>query len=289
MNDARSIALNKGTNVGPANATGSIEGLHNMKMALDDAIQTATSAGQRNKAGSIIEAKNKLVGLIEDLSPDYKAARVTYADMSQPINQMDIAATLAKKGLSNGSDLSGNPTINRNALLGAMKDEPALIRQATGRSAGNALSDVMTPEQMNMLGAIRGEVDRAGAVATAGNGPGSATAQRLASQNILRQTIAPNEAGANPGLMQRAGAAVVDNTLANTIVGKATNWIYSGIAEPKIQRALLDAVLTPEQAQKAIAAASAKGVTLPNNLLTKLLGQARRVTGASAAPTMREP
>lgn len=289
MSDARAIAQNNGTNVGPSNATGSIEGLHNMKMALDDAIQSARAAGQENKAQSIKAAQSKLVGLIEEMSPDYKTARTVYADMSRPINQMDIAAQLAKKGFSNGSDLSGNPTINRNALLGAMKDEPALIRQATGRPVGNALADVMDPQQMNMLNAIRGEVDRAGAVATAGNGPGSATAQRLASQNILRQVITPNAQGANPSFMQRAGNALVDNTLANTVVGKATNWIYSGIAEPKIQQALANAVLNPEEARAAIAAAQQQGIKLPDNLLTRLVGQARRVTGVSTTKSTGQP
>ena len=52
MKDARAIAANSGTNVGPSNATGSIQGLHHMKMAMDDAIQSAKSAGQNNKARS---------------------------------------------------------------------------------------------------------------------------------------------------------------------------------------------------------------------------------------------
>ena len=289
MKDARAIAANSGKNIGPSNATGSVEGLHNMKLSLDDAISAAKAAGQDNKAASIKSAQKQLVDLIESISPEYANARGVYSQMSKPINQMDVAAAIAKKSLSNGSDLSGNPTINRNALLGAMKDEPALIRQATGRTGlGNALSDVMAPEQMNMLGAIRNEVDRAGAVATAGNGPGSATAQRLASQNILRQTISPNGVGGN-SLAQKAGSAIVENTLANTLVGKATNWLYSGIAEPKIQQALLKTVLSPEEAQAAIAAAQKQGIKLPNNLLTQLVGQARRVVGVSTANASRQP
>lgn len=286
MRDARAIAANSGTNVGPANATGSIEGLHNMKMALDDAIQNATNSGQTNLATSIRSAQQRLTGLMEELSPEYANARGVYAQMSRPVNQMDVAAQLARKGLSNGSDLSGNPTINRNALLGAMRDEPALVRQATGRNLGG-LADVMAPDQMNMLSAIRNEVDRAGAVATAGNGPGSATAQRLASQNILRQAINPD--GPGGGLAQRAGAAIAEHTLSNTLVGKATNWLYSGIAEPRIQQALLRATLQPEEAQAALAAARQQGIQLPNNLLTQLAGQARRVTGVSTANTSRQP
>lgn len=286
MNQARVNAANAGTSMD--SSVGSIQGLHNMKLALDDMIKDPATAAQTVRVNALKTARDKLVGVTETLSPDYKTARTTYADMSQLPNQMDIAAQLANKSFSKGSDLSGNPIINRNALLGAMQDEGALMKQATGRNLGNALENVMSPDQMNKLNAIASEVDRAGAVATAGNGPGSATAQRLASQNILRQVITPNGVNAAPGLGQKIGQAVVDNTLANTVVGKATNWIYSGIAEPKIQQALTNAVLNPEQAKAAIQAAQTQGVKLPNNLMTKLLAQAS--FGATASmPAVRHP
>lgn len=284
LEKARTLAKINGT---PMDNSTSLDGLHWTKKALDSLISTAKTKGDGDMARAYSGLQSDLLAGIDKMSPDYAAARGVYSAMSKPVNQMDIAATLAKKGLSKGSDLSGNQTINRNALLGALQDEPALIRQATGGNFGNSLSDVMEPQQLNMLRAIASESDRAGAVATAGNGPGSATAQRLASQNILRQTISPN--GGGGGIGQKIGQAVVDNTLANTLVGKATNWLYSGIAEPKIQQQLLKAVLSPEDAQAAIAAAQQKGIQLPNNLLTRLVGQARRVTGVSSAPATRQP
>jgi hypothetical protein len=273
---AQTIASNRGTNVGPSNASGSVEGLHNMKLAMDDQIATARQQGLTNKASSIEAAQKQLVSLIESLSPEYKTARTVYAQMSKPVNQMDIAAKLAEKGLSRGTDLaSGSRVINRNALIAALDNEPNLIKQATGRDLGK-LEDVMSPEQMNMIGAIRNEADRAGAVAAAGNGPGSATAQRLASRNILSQIVSPNvvPAGAKPNLAQKAGQAIADNTLANTIVGKATNWMYSGIAEPRIQEALAKAVLSPGEAKAALAAAAQQKVRLPSALMQRLTQQA---------------
>jgi hypothetical protein len=193
--------------------------------------------------------------------------------MSKPINSMDIAAHVARKGLSNGSDLSGTPTINRNALLGTLRDESALMRQATKRNVGNALSDVMEPQDLNMLRAIASESDRAGAVASAGNGPGSATAQRMASQNVLRQIVGPT------GLPQ----SWAENALANTIIGKPLNLIYGGIAEPKIQQALAQAVLDPDKARAVLTAARQQGMTLPPTTLRLLLEQAGRSTAPAAA------
>lgn len=265
--DARAIAANEGTNIGPANASGSIRGMHHMKMALDDAIEAAMGAGNKNKAKSIITARDRLVSFIEELSPDYKAARVTFANMSRPINQMDIAGEVAQRSLSSGSDLSGNPMILRNALMRVMGDEPALIHRATG-GRQQALSDVLEPAQLNMLRAIASEADRAGAVATAGNGPGSATAQRMASQNVLRQIVGPT------GLPQ----SWAENALANTVIGKPLNLLYGGVAEPKIQQALAQAVLDPDAARAVLQAAQSGAITLPPGTIRQLIDQAARVS-----------
>jgi hypothetical protein len=215
---------------------------------MDDQISKLTGGGavEANKAAGIRAARDRLVTFMEKVSPDYQEARVTYAQMSKPINSMDVAGHLAKKGLSNGSDLSGTPTINRNALLGAMKDENALVKQATGRGGLGGLDNVMEPADLAMLRSIAGEVDRAGAVATAGNGPGSATAQRMASNNILHQLVGPT------GLPK----SWADSVLANTIVGKPLNLLYGGVAEPKIQQALAEAVLNPAKARQMLAAAT---------------------------------
>lgn len=258
MAEARTNAANFGMKGTDENV---IAGLHQAKLAMDDQISKLTGGGavEANKAAGIRAARDRLVTFMEKMSPDYQEARVTYAQMSKPINAMDVAAQVAKKGLSNGSDLSGNPTINRNALLGALKDEPALVKQATGRNLGD-LSSVMEPNDLNKLRAIASESDRAGAVATAGNGPGSATAQRMASQNILQQMIGPT------GLPK----SWADSVLANTLVGKPFNLLYGGVAESKIQQALAAAVLDPAKAQAMLAAAT----PAQKPLLAKLFQQA---------------
>jgi hypothetical protein len=245
MGEARTNAANFGMKGTDDNV---VAGLHQAKLAMDDQISKLTGGGavEANKAAGIRAARDRLVTFMEKVSPDYQEARVTYAQMSKPINSMDVAGHLAKKGLSNGSDLSGTPTINRNALLGAMKDENALVKQATGRTGLGGLDNVMEPADLAMLRSIAGEVDRAGAVATAGNGPGSATAQRMASNNILHQLVGPT------GLPK----SWADSVLANTIVGKPLNLLYGGVAEPKIQQALAEAVLNPAKARQMLAAAT---------------------------------
>ena len=273
---ARVNAANAGKNVGPANGSGSIEGLHNIKLALDDAIAAARggngSAAQEVKARALTDAQKRLVGFIEQLSPEYATARQVHAQMSKPINVMDVAAEVARKGLSNTADLTGTPIIQRNALLGALRDEPALVQRATGRNLGG-LSNVMEPQDLNILRAIASEADRAGAVATAGNGPGSATAQRMASQNVLRQVVGPL------GLPE----SWAENALANTVVGKPLNLVYGGVAEPKIQQALAQAILDPDAARQVLAAAQQQDIKLPPSTMRQLVQQAARATVPMAA------
>jgi hypothetical protein len=137
---------------------------------------------------------------------------------------------------------------------------------------------VMEPDQVQLLRQIASEVDRTGAVARAGNGPGSATAQRMASQNILRQLVGPT------GLPE----SWAESALANTLIGKPFNLLYGGVAEPRIQQALAEAVLDPVAARQALQAAQqATSPRLPQNAMTQLLLHSARVAPGSAVAGQR--
>ena len=64
---------------------GSLQALHDVKIALDDQIAAAMSQGQKGHAASLQNTRDQLLTVIEKISPDYQAARTTYAGMSQPI------------------------------------------------------------------------------------------------------------------------------------------------------------------------------------------------------------
>lgn len=275
IQDALKVAQENGANFGmKMNGPGNIMGLHQAKLALDDKIASLSGGGanQANAAAGIKAARDRLVTFMEAMSPDYREARLTYAQMSKPINAMDTASRVLQKGASVTSDLSGEVRLQPNALLRLLQDEPALIQQATGRKGLGGLADVMEPDQVNLLRAIASEVDRTGAVGRAGNGPGSATAQRMASQNILRQLAGPT------GLPQ----SWAESAIANTVIGKPFNLLYGGVAEPRIQQALAEAVLNPTAARAALQAAQrTTSPLLPENAITRLLRQSARVTPGS--------
>lgn len=284
IQDALKVARENGANFGmKMDGPGNIMGLHQAKLALDDKIAELSggTANQANKAAAVTAARDRLVSFMEAMSPDYREARLTYAQMSKPINAMDTASEVLRRGASATTDLPANPglagdvRLQPNALLRMLQDDERLVQQATGRKGLGGLSNVMDPDQVNLLRAIAGEVDRTGAVARAGNGPGSATAQRMASQNILRQLVGPT------GMPE----SWAESAIANTVIGKPFNLLYGGVAEPRIQQALADAVLDPVAARQALQAAQqSTSPLLPQNALTRLLMHSARVTpGATVA------
>lgn len=191
--EARRTAANSGKNVGPSNASGSVQGLHDTKLAMDDAIgkaQSAESAAERNKLRGLQDAQKRLVAFIESISPEYANARGVHAQMSVPLNQMDIAGQVLKGGSAATTDLGGVPRLMPDAMARQLKDEPALMKAATGRDLGGSLDDVLTPQQSGTVREISNELSRAAAIGRAGNGPGSATAKRLMQSQfgMLRNT-----------------------------------------------------------------------------------------------------
>lgn len=273
---ARANAANSGGNVGTSNASGSVEGLHQMKLALDDMIAQAenkTTGATANKATGLRDAQKRLVDFIESISPEYANARGVYRQMSRPINQMDVADEVLRRGASSTTDLAGNQRLMPNAIARLMQDEPALIRRATGRDAANSLDRLLEPGQVNQLRAVAGEVDRAGAVARAGAGPGSPTAQRLASSNLLHQIGLPEN--------------MVDNALVQTLMRPIQ--FGASVAEPRIQQNLLEIILDPSRAAAALRAATpAQRIQLERLIANRQLAQSVRASVPASALGTRQ-
>ena len=159
---------------------------------------------------------------------------------------MDVVGEILKRGTSATSDMGGNPRLMPDGLLRSVRDEAALIKQATGRQPAKELSGLLEPEQLTKLRAVIGETDRAAAVKRAGAGPGSATAQRLASQNVL------NKAG---GLL---GAANLQNNVYAQSITRPLQYLYDHVAEPRIQQLLTEITLNPGKAKSIMSNLSVK-------------------------------
>lgn len=163
---------------------GSFAGLHDVKTALDDMIGKAVQKGQGGEARALQGTKDKLLYVLERLSPDYRAASQTYAQMSRPINQMETLQGLQLL------DAQGNITLSKvqDAIRG-------IERRIAAPGVNPAKS--LDADQLGVLHAIRDDLLR-GARTGAGRSAGSPTAQNLATQNMLAQAL-PGRVGAFAG------------------------------------------------------------------------------------------
>jgi hypothetical protein len=121
---------------------------------------------------------------MDNMSPAYANARQTFAAMSRPLNQMDVASTIAGQVHFAIEWQSATECICAKAL----SDKTAA--QATGFS-GATLENTMEPAQLNALNSILKDVQRSTAAQNAGRGVGSDTVQKLAYTNLMEQSGIP--------------------------------------------------------------------------------------------------
>lgn len=223
---ARRLAADKGEDIG--NPLESIDGLHYVKLAVDDALAgTPGNALARNQRAAVMDIKERLVAEMDKVSPAYAEARRAYQQASVPINQMDIGAELSRAV----DPLTGRLRASQFARM--LNDETA--RRATG-SQQATLAGVLSNEQLASLNALRDDLARAEFAQTAGRGVGSNTAQNLAYSNMLNQAGVPNF------LRNFSGSQIL-----GSLASRAGDAVY-GRANQQIGGILSRAMLDPAEA-----------------------------------------
>lgn len=256
MKEARTLAANEGVNM--SSPAGSVKGLDYVKRALDDQIGKA----QGNEQRVLVELKNRLLTTIDTLSPEYAAARETFQQMSRPVNQMEIAEAIAQKSIN---PLTGQ--MQPQALARALTDQTA--KTATG-FRGATLENVMEPQQMGRLNAVRDDLARAVAAQNAGRGAGSDTVQKLAYANILNQSGVPSF------LRNFAPAQVVGN-----LAGRGADVAYAR-ANRELSQKLAETLLDPQATAELL-----KTVTPSQRrqLIAEILASTAKATAIGGATT----
>ena len=228
--DAKRLAANRGVRLD--DPLQSLEGLHFIKLALDDALNPAAkSAMGRNASSAVMSMRDKLADELAKVSPLYGNARKTFAEMSQPGNAME-----ALQGL-NLTTANGNMTLNKvtNAVNSLEK-----LRKAPGVNPAKSV----TQDQLKKLEAIRADLLRQDLL-NGGRSAGSNTFQNITTNNILSSFL-PGNAG-----------ALAQNKLGG-VVGQAGKLLYSG-SDDAIRAQLVDMMLDPELARAVLARQAAIG------------------------------
>jgi hypothetical protein len=260
----------RGANGEPVAITG--QGAHFIKKALDDMAdkQSATYMGDA-AAGAAGKTQQAFLGWLDKTVPEYGAAKSAFAAGSKPINQMGVGQRLLDKTTAAVRDMGGGQRLQANAFSRALNDEEALVRGATG-FRGQSLADVMEPQQMGTLGAVRNELEMLANLNAAANGPGSQTAKMLASQNLLRQAAGPL------GLPESWAESVLSQTLMRPV-----QFAYRA-AEPRIGAAIGRATLDPAGAAALVARTRAFDQSaITPNALQALMQRYLPMSGAGGA------
>jgi len=200
---------------------GSVNGLHWMKLAVDDML----SAGKQTGIGTqteraLVQFKNDLLSVVDELSPVYGQARQSFAEMSQLPNRMAVGEEIVSRAVN---PLTGQ--VQPQALARALSDDTAV--RATG-FRGATLANTVEPEKRALLDALKQDVARSVQARDLGRGAGSDTVQKLAMTNLMQQSGIP------VGVLHVPG------------VGRLGNWAYS-VADDKMKASLAQALLDPKQ------------------------------------------
>jgi hypothetical protein len=253
INDAKRMAANKGIDIG--NPLTSIDGLHYLKLAIDDALEpTATNALGRNAKSALMDMKSTLTREMDNISPVYGASREAFQQASRPINQMAV-----------GEELMGsvNPLTGRiMPAQFAKKLSDQTAQTATGFK-GATLENTLEPAQLQSMNALRADLARANFADTAGRGVGSDTVQKMAYSNMMGQAGLPNAirnfgpAGIVGNLAQRAGQVVYKD--ANERMAQE---LAQALLDPQKAAALLESGMVNPQTQALIQGLRRGGVAL---------------------------
>ena len=170
-------------------------GLQDLKMAMDGMLSDPTNGFAGANGATLRNLRGQVVDWMEGANPAFRDARTTYANMSLPINQMQIGQALSEKLAPALSDFGALGSETGARYAAALRDAEQTARTATGFPAAT-LDSVMTPQQMSLINGVGTDLARKATAQNLGRGAGSDTVQKLAMQNIAAQSGMPSTMGA---------------------------------------------------------------------------------------------
>ena len=224
---AKRIAATEGLplTIGKKDKQLSVQGLHYLKMGLDDMLGDVTSGIGKTERRAIMNLKDRFLGELNALSPEYQQASQQFAQMSRPINQMQIGQRLYETMVPATSG-EMPASLNYASLAKALRRPDIVAQQATGFK-GATMRGAMTPEQMAIIQGVTSDASRMAESLRRGAGLGSPTARRLGQSNLIAEHFAEqapiastiiNLAGKVPGVnIVAKGAEAMGGLLGGTL------------------------------------------------------------------------
>lgn len=264
---AKDLAAEEGASFG-ASGSYTAADMHYVKMALDDLVQNPATYGiGKVEASKIAGTRKEFISWLEGQVPEYGTARSAFQARSKPINQMEVGQYLESKLTS---ALQGEEKLRPAAFAGAVEAAPQTIqRAAAGAPRYEKLSDVLTPDQVNIVENIRKDLARQA---------------KYREQARAARPAGPSAETAGTQLMVEAAGGVAMPTLLNrvTTVANAILKRLAGKIDRKLAIEIATDMLQPETAALALEAAQRRAGTVQ-----EITGGVRRAGAAAqraAAP-----
>jgi hypothetical protein len=229
------------------------QGLQDLKMSID-AMLADPAAGIAGKEGDIVKGlRAQLINWMEKQNPEFRAARTKYADLSKPVDRMQVGQYLLDKVQPALADFGALGQETGATYARALRNADQTVRGATGFRGNSSLEALMGPDQMGVLNAVGADLARKSNAQNLGRGIGSNTFQNFSLDNIAQQSGAPRLTG---GLLELPG------------VSRATAWMYRE-TDQKMRDMLAEALLDPKKAAELMTRADRRW--LENNPGTRRL------------------
>jgi hypothetical protein len=207
------LAATKGVNLGK-DPMSTLEGLHYMKLAIDSQFKSpnAATALQKYSANALQNTKSQLLNAIDEISPQYGGARWLHSKLSEPVNQAQVLNEMASVLQKGGGGERVTPFLN---VLG--RGENALLKRADQNPRFGGLTDVLTPEQMQVTQDVARQLTR------------DAEMERLSSMGSRQLAKILKE---EPTSLPPTGkAAIVFNRVTNALKGKVSDKTMEALAK----------------------------------------------------------
>lgn len=238
MNNASRQAANRGKTLDSRNL---IQQMHYAKIHLDGKISQAMNSGDTTELGGLMDSKNALVAVMDDLSPAYAEARGNFRTASRPLNRMEVGEALRQKyspGLGDMGSTSRNPA----TFVNALRDGDSIAQRATDFN-GATLANTLHPMDLEALNEAAHQLGRQSYAQGAGKAVGSNTGQNIANREAL------DEVGSLHSMLPPEGVGAAGIALALHHPALIPLGITGSLTKTATKAKLADTMLHPDVAR----------------------------------------
>jgi len=198
--------------------------LTNLKKGIDQAIKKAEPNSPLYV--ELLNLKSNYMDWMDRQGTGFLEANNTFAEMSKPINQMQVGKILSEKFIPATAEEFPS-SLNASQLANALKNKDEIAKKVTGIK-GAKLNKVLTQKQLDTILGINSDASRMAEVAKLGAGYGSATARRLnvtdfIGENFKRQAPVTSKFIEILNATPIVGYATKGVSTAGSFVGKRIN------------------------------------------------------------------